>query len=207
MTDLELRIDGAGPDRIVLAHGAGAPMDSPFLESVARGLVARGIEVVRFEFSYRRARRAGGRRGPPDPERALRAEWLEVIGRLGGATGLVIGGKSLGGRIASLVADDCSPRGLVCLGYPFHPAGQPERLRTAHLVGLRTPTLIVQGERDALGSRSEIAGYALSSAIRLVFLEDGDHSFEPRVRSGRTHADNLDQATGAVAAFIRALGR
>ncbi len=205
MDELELRIDGTGPDRMVLAHGAGAPMDSPFLEAIARGLAGRAIQVVRFEFPYMRARRTSGRRGPPDPERALRAAWLEVIERLGGARGLVIGGKSLGGRIASLVADEVEARGLVCLGYPFHPAAQPARLRTAHLATSRTPTLIVQGERDALGSRDEIARYALSSAIRLEFLLDGDHSFEPRARSGRTHADNLGQAIDAVAAFIHAL--
>jgi predicted alpha/beta-hydrolase family hydrolase len=182
-------------------------MDSPFLETVAAGLAARAVQVVRFEFPYMRARRARGRPGPPDPERVLRATWLDVIERLGGAAGLVIGGKSLGGRMASLVADEVGARGLVCLGYPFHPPARPERLRTAHLGALGTPTLIVQGERDALGSRAEIARYALSPSIRLVFLEDGDHSFAPRTRSGRTHADNLDQAIDAVAAFIRALGR
>jgi len=205
MSDLELRIDGAGPDRLVLAHGAGAPMDSPFLETVACGVAAHGVQVVRFEFPYMRARRATGRRGPPDPERVLRAAWIEVIERLGGSPGLVLGGKSLGGRIASLIAADVGPRGLVCLGYPFHPAGRPERLRTAHLAGLGTPTLIVQGERDALGSRDEIARYVLSPAIRLEFLADGDHSFEPRARSGRTTTDNLRQAIAALVAFIRGL--
>jgi predicted alpha/beta-hydrolase family hydrolase len=207
VSDVELRIDGHGPDRLVLAHGAGAPMDSPFLTTMAEGLAARSIQVARFEFPYMRARGARGRRGPPDPERVLRATWHDVIERLGGGAGLVIGGKSLGGRMASLVADEAGVRGLVCLGYPFHPAGRPERLRTAHRAALRTPTLIVQGERDALGTRAEIAGYALSPTIRIVFVEDGDHSFAPRSRSGRSHAANLDRAVEAVAGFIHARAR
>jgi hypothetical protein len=205
MTDLDLRVDGEGDDRLVLAHGAGAPMDSPFLDAVARGVARHGIRVVRFEFPYMRARRITGRRGPPDREPVLRARWLEVIEHLGGGAGLVIGGKSLGGRIASMVADEVDARGLVCLGYPFHPPGQPGRLRTAHLAGLRTRTLIVQGERDALGSREEIRGYALSRSIRVEFLPDGDHSFAARARSGATTAQNLERAIDSVVSFIRAL--
>jgi uncharacterized protein len=197
-----MRIDGDGPDRLVLAHGAGAPMDSPFLDKMAKGLAARGIQVVRFEFPYMRARRNGGRRGAPDPAPVLERTWREVIEHLGGGPSLVIGGKSLGGRIASMIADDVGARGLVCLGYPFHPAGQPARLRTAHLAQLATPTLIVQGERDALGSAGEIAGYKLAPTIRVLILEDGDHSFAPRVRSGRTAAEHLERAIDAVAAFI-----
>ena len=176
---------------IVLAHGAGAPMDSPFLEAVAQGLAERGLRVVRFEFPYMRRRRAAGTRRPPDPAPVLRGAWLEVVERLGGGPRLVIGGKSLGGRMASMIADDVGARGLVCLGYPFHPPGQPDRLRTAHLEALRTPTLIVQGTRDALGSREEISSYRLSPGIRIEYLEDGDHSFRPRAGSGRAEAQNL----------------
>ena len=112
----------------------------------------------------------------------------------------------MGGRIASMIADAQGVRGLVCLGYPFHPPGKPDRLRVAHLADLRTPTLIVQGTRDTLGRRDEVEGYDLSPAIRVVFLEDGDHSFKPRVRSGRTEAQNLDAAIVALAAFLAAQG-
>jgi predicted alpha/beta-hydrolase family hydrolase len=143
----------AGP-AVALAHGAGAPMDSPFMNTIAAGLGAAGIRVARFEFPYMRRPRETGERRPPDREPALRQAWLEAIAALGGAERLVIGGKSMGGRMASLVADEAAVRGLVCLGYPFHPPGQPDRLRTAHLRELRTPTLIVQGTRDALGSRA-----------------------------------------------------
>jgi len=152
----------------------------------------------------RRRRDEGGRR-PPDRPAVLENSFRSVVERLGPARRLVIGGKSLGGRMASTIADDVGARGLVCLGYPFHPPGKPDRLRTAHLAGLTTPTLFVQGTRDALGNREEIGGYELSPAIRVAFLEDGDHSFKPRVRSGRSLEQNLDEAVEAVAAFVRSL--
>ena len=87
-------------------------------------------------------------------------------------------------------------RGLICLGYPFHPTGRPEQLRVAHLAALRTPTLIVQGERDAFGKPDEVASYALSDAIRVEWLPDGDHSFVPRRASGRTLRENYETGRG-----------
>ena len=202
----DLLIDGsAGASTIVLAHGAGAPMDSPFMQRIAIDLAGRGFRVVRFEFDYMHARRAGAGRRPPDRAPRLRERWLQVLERVGNAAELVIGGKSMGGRIASMLADEVGARGLVLLGYPFHPPGRPERLRTAHLAGLQTPTLIVQGTRDALGSRDEIAGYELSPQIRLAFIEDGDHSLKPRVRSGHTLDESLERAVAEIADFVRAL--
>jgi predicted alpha/beta-hydrolase family hydrolase len=189
---------------VVLAHGAGAPMDSPFMETIADGLAEHGLRVIRFEFPYMQRRRAEGSKPPPDREPALRDSWLSVIEELGGADRLVIGGKSMGGRIASLVADEVRPAGLVCLGYPFHPPGRTDRLRVAHLAVLRTPTLILQGTRDRLGSREEIGTYELSRNIRVEYLEDGDHSFRPRVRSGRTLERNLARAVERVAWFAAA---
>jgi len=115
----------------------------------------------------------------------------------------VIGGKSMGGRIASIVADKVGARGLVCLGYPFHPAGKPDALRVAHLEKLKTKTLILQGTRDTLGSKQDIAGYTLSPAIKVVFLEDGDHSFKPRKSSGRTYEQNFQEAVQAIAGFCQ----
>jgi predicted alpha/beta-hydrolase family hydrolase len=117
--------------------------------------------------------------------------WRDTISELGDAGRLVIGGKSLGGRIASMIADETGVRGLVCLGYPFHPPGKPEQTRTRDLERLRTPALILQGDRDPFGRPEEVSKYELSRAIRVEWLEDGDHSFEPRVRSGRTEAENL----------------
>ena len=179
-------------------------MDSAFMEKMARGLSSRDIRVVRFEFPYMQRRRQDGSRRAPDRQAVLVDRWCHVVDRLGGGAELVIGGKSMGGRIASMVADRVGARGLVCLGYPFHPPGKPDRLRVAHLEQLGTPTLIVQGTRDALGNREEIERYELSGSIRLLFLEDGDHSFKPRVRSGLTLEQNLQQAIDAVAQFVHA---
>lgn len=190
---------------VALAHGAGAPMDSPFMNRVAAGLAARGLRVARFEFPYMARRREGGKRGAPDREPVLRAAWHDVVARLGGGPRIVVGGKSMGGRIASMIADEIGARGLVCLGYPFHPPGQPDRLRTAHLAGLRTKALIVQGTRDAFGAREDVAGYDLSPSIRLHWIEDGDHSFKPPAKSGRTEKQNVEEAIAAVAEFVAGL--
>jgi uncharacterized protein len=190
---------------VVLAHGAGAPMDSPFMNILAAGLGAAGLRAARFEFPYMRRRRETGHRGAPDREPALRAAWRETIEELGGGERLVIGGKSMGGRMASLVADEMKVRGLVCLGYPFHPPDKPDRLRTSHLHDLRTPTLIVQGTRDPFGTPEEVAGYDLSPAIRVLWLEDGDHSFKPRASSGHKEKEHLAAAVEAVVGFVRGL--
>jgi predicted alpha/beta-hydrolase family hydrolase len=197
-----------GPDRpaLVLAHGAGAPMDSGFLEFFAERLAQSGVAIARFEFPYMAARRHGERRGP-DRAPVLLETWREVIAAIDAEgisrRALFIGGKSMGGRIASMVADDEGVLGLVCLGYPFHPPGKPAQTRVTHLESLQTPALIVQGERDKLGSREEVAGYRLSRAINVHWLTDGDHSFKPRKSSGRTERQNWDEGAAAVAAFLR----
>ncbi len=205
----DLLFDGPddAPLTVVLAHGAGAPMNTPFLNEVARGLAADGFRVARFEFPYMRARReeTGRRGGAPDREPILRNAWKDVVAELGGGGKLVIGGKSMGGRIASMVADEVGARGLVCLGYPFHPPGRPEKLRTAHLETLSTPALIVQGTRDAFGTKEDVAGYRLSPAIRVTWLEDGDHSWKPRASSGRTEAQNMAEGISAVREFLATL--
>jgi uncharacterized protein len=198
----EFLTDGPeGAPLVALAHGAGAPMDSPFLATVAAGLAARGLRVLRFEFPYMAARRRGERR-PPDREPVLRATWAAVADELGGAARVVFAGKSLGGRIASLVADELGARAVVAFGYPFHPPQEPAKLRTAHLAELTTPMLILQGTRDPFGGREEVADYRLSPAIELHWLEDGDHSFVPRLRSGHTEAEHLAAAVAAAAEFI-----
>ncbi|HXU29834.1 MAG TPA: alpha/beta family hydrolase [Thermoanaerobaculia bacterium] len=200
-----------GPDdasvTLILAHGSGAPMDSPFLEKFAQGLAEREIRVARFEFPYMHARREGGRGGPPDRTPVLLESWRAAYAAVQaeGAGRVAIGGKSLGGRMASLIADEVGAAGLVCLGYPFHPPGQPQKLRTAHLEALRTPTLIVQGTRDPFGTPEDVAGYALSSAIRIEWLESGEHSWKPLARSGRTEALNMEQGIEATVGFLNAL--
>ena len=188
----------------LFGHGAGAPMDSTFMARVAEGLGSRGVRVVRFEFPYMAKRRTEGRRGAPDREPVLRARWTELVEKFGGGPRVAVGGKSMGGRIASMIADEVGARALVCFGYPFHPPGQPAKLRTAHLQTLRTPALILQGTRDAFGGRDEVAGYGLSPEIRVEWIEEGDHSFKPSARSGRTEKENVEQAIAAAAEFVLA---
>ena len=197
--------DGTGGPGLILAHGAGAAMDSEFMNVVCQGLAEQGVKVFRFEFPYMAERRETGKRKLPSPQSRLLQTWREVIDQVGSAERLVIGGKSMGGRMASLLADEIGVRGLVCLGYPFHPSGKPEQLRTAHLQQVTTPTLIVQGKRDSLGSRVDVSGYGIDPGIRFVWMPDGDHSFKPRVKSGRTLEENLAVCVETVARFVYGL--
>lgn len=198
---------GACHATLILAHGAGAPMDSEFMQQVSQLLVERGIAVVRFEFAYMAARRNDGKRRPPNPQTQLLEQWRSIYAEIRRqAQGpVVIGGKSMGGRMASLLVDELGAAGLVCLGYPFYAPGKPEKPRTAHLAGLQTRTLIVQGERDALGDRQAVEGYDLSPAISLKWLEAADHDLKPLKRSGFTHLQHLESAADEMASFINAL--
>ena len=175
----------------LFAHGAGGGMSSPFMTAVARGLEARGIDVVRFEFPYMQARRR-----VPDREPVLLQAWRDAVAKHGGGAAVAIGGKSMGGRMASMVADELDVRALVCFGYPFHPPGKPEKLRTAHLATLRTPALIVQGERDPFGTKSDVAGYELSPSIEIAWLAGADHSYRPR------ETENIARAVELATGFI-----
>ncbi|RWU20845.1 alpha/beta hydrolase [Pseudomonas alkylphenolica] len=197
--------DGAPSGCLILAHGAGAPMDSPFMEDMAQRLAAQGLGVLRFEFEYMARRRIDGGKRPPNPQARLLECWREVYRQVRPlVTGtLAIGGKSMGGRMASLLADELGADALVCLGYPFYAAGKPEKPRVAHLAELNTPTLIIQGERDALGDRQTVEGYALSPAIELCWLQAGDHDLKPLKASGFTHADHLATAAQRIVAFLR----
>jgi predicted alpha/beta-hydrolase family hydrolase len=191
---------------VILAHGAGAAMDTPFMETISEGLASQGQRVIRFEFPYMRAMREDGRRRPPNPQKALIESWMQIIEKIGNPEDLVIGGKSMGGRIASMVADEAEVRGLICLGYPFHaPGKQMTANRIAHLEHMRTPCLIVQGERDPFGQREEIGSLRLSKSVQLVFLDDGDHSYKPRVKSGTTLQENLHAAARSIHQFCAGL--
>ncbi|MGE0766581.1 MAG: alpha/beta family hydrolase [Hyphomicrobiaceae bacterium] len=194
---------------ILLAHGAGAGMESPFLARTTELLVERGLRVARFEFGYMAARRTGGKRRPAPKAETLIPEYRAAVEAVfsGNWRGrLAIGGKSMGGRIASMVADELHGEGkadaLVCLGYPFHPPGMPEKTRTAHLLTLTCPALMVQGERDPFGSRSEVGGYELARGIDIAWIDDGDHDLGPRGASGFTRKGNLIAAADAIVAFL-----
>jgi predicted alpha/beta-hydrolase family hydrolase len=191
---------------LLLAHGAGAPMDSASMNATAKALAAANIRVARFEFGYMAAGRTGTRRPPPRAESVM-PEYIAAVDDLGPTPGpLLIGGKSMGGRVASMVADALFDAkriaGLVCLGYPFHPPEKPTQLRTAHLKGLKTPALIVQGTRDQFGVPDEVKTYDLSPSIELLWLEDGDHDLKPRkALSGFTTAQHLKTLADGVHAF------
>ncbi len=195
-----------GPDKpkrsILLAHGAGAPMDSPAMTAIAKSLAEVGFRVARFEFDYMASRRTSSGRKPPPRAETLKPEYVAAIAALKARGPLIIGGKSMGGRVASMIADERHTAGLLCLGYPFHPVGKPTQLRTAHLAELKTPTLIVQGTRDPFGTSDEAATYKLSKAIKILWLEDGDHDLRPRKAvSGFSMADHLKTMAEATAAW------
>jgi uncharacterized protein len=187
-------------------------MDSTSMTAAAQALVAAGLHIVRFEFDYMARRRSQGGRNPPPRAETLVPEYRSVVAALSVDGPLIIGGKSMGGRVASLVADELyaagSIAGLLCLGYPFHPSGKPAQLRTAHLRSLQTPTLICQGTRDPLGTREEVADYALSPMIEILWLEDGDHDLKPRKRvTGLTAGNHLRTVGEAVAGWARRILR
>lgn len=195
------------PATVLLAHGAGAPMDSGTMTAAAHALAATGLRVVRFEFAYMAARRTGAGAKPPPRAETLVPSFRAVVAALDATGPLVIGGKSMGGRVASMAVDDLRAEGraagLLCLGYPFHPPGKPESLRTAHLAGLASPAFICQGTRDPFGSREEVTGYTLSPSIELFWLEDGDHDLKPRKSvTGLTPATHLASVASRVRAWV-----
>ncbi len=195
---------------LLLAHGAGAPMDSDFMNAMAEGIARSGINVARFEFPYMQRRREEERKLPPDRAPKLLAHFQKVIAQAE-TLGLPIwlAGKSMGGRMASMLAadNDLRPRsvqGVVALGYPFHPPGKPEKTRTQHLATINMPMLICQGTRDPFGKPDEVASYGLPDCVRLHWLEGGDHDFKPLKRSGRTQGDLIREAAEQLGAFILA---
>jgi predicted alpha/beta-hydrolase family hydrolase len=201
-------VDGpdAAPATLLLAHGAGAPMDSPFLQTIATGLAERGWRVLRFEFPYMAQARRLGQRRAPDRQPVLLQSWRDQVARAADHGPLFIGGKSMGGRMASLVLDELAAANPVlaclCFGYPFHPPGKPDALRIEHLQCLRYPCLVLQGERDTFGRRAEVEAYALSPAVQVQWIADGDHSFKPTKRSGFSESGNLQQAIAAADQFM-----
>ncbi|WP_296182857.1 alpha/beta family hydrolase [Pseudomonas sp. UBA1879] len=186
---------------LILAHGAGAPMDSAFMDDIANRLATLGIGVLRFEFPYMAQRRIDGGKRPPNPQPKLLEKWREVYTAVREQVSgtLAIGGKSMGGRMASLLADELHADALICLGYPFYAASKPEKPRVAHLAELKTPTLIVQGERDALGNRQAVEGYTLSSAIHIHWLPTANHDLKPLKTAGVSEEACLQAAAEQIA--------
>jgi hypothetical protein len=192
---------------LVLAHGAGAGQQSRFMVETARALAQRGVTVATFDFPYMSKGRSA-----PDKAPVLEASWRDAIAAARSHAAfarlrLFIGGKSMGGRIASHVAaqgiDDLA--GLVYLGYPLHPPGRPEQRRDKHLPDIREPMLFVQGTRDEFGTSAEIRDLLprLNPQASLFEVADGDHSFKIRAKiAGRPQQTAIDEIYDAVAAFI-----
>lgn len=187
----------------VFAHGAGAGQNSEFMQLMAKGIVEHEINVVRFNFAYMQLAQESGKRRPPDRADKLLSQFTELLNQIDNSLPIFIGGKSMGGRIASMLLEESTAEGCVCMGYPFHPPGKPEKLRTQHLLSINKPLLILQGERDTFGKREEIASFNLSQQIQVSYLADGDHSFKPRKASGHNIEANLHKAIEHSAAFIR----
>ncbi|WP_421868734.1 alpha/beta family hydrolase [Motiliproteus sp.] len=201
--------------QLLLAHGAGAGMEHEFMQAIAEGLAARGIRVIRFEFPYMHRRRVDGKKRPPDRMPKLldsyQRRFEQQLSQLPAGSRLFIGGKSMGGRVASMLPaqlveqqpDGATlPAGVICLGFPFHPPGKPDNYRGEHLASTPCPTLIVQGERDTFGTRQELESYNLGDRVEVSVLEDGDHSFKPRKASGTTLERNLEQAIETMVTFF-----
>ncbi|WDE10461.1 alpha/beta family hydrolase [Thalassomonas haliotis] len=192
---------------VILAHGAGADMDHGFMEKLTALLNSRQINVLRFNFPYMDKRRVDGKRYPPDRMPKLLDCYSEVLKLQAGSLPLFLAGKSMGSRVGAtlageILAEDKLVKGVICLGYPFHPQKKPQKLRLEPLQQTLLPTLILQGERDALGSKDEIAGYDLSELCQLVFLADGDHDLKPRVKSGFSHEQHMQSAVDEIVRFI-----
>jgi uncharacterized protein len=197
---------------IVLAHGAGAGMTHPFLVGCASGLAARGLDAVTFNFPYME-RRAKAPNPAPQLEACYRALIATLAGR-GWLEGrrLVIGGKSMGGRMATMVAAGAEPvahpiAGVVALGYPLHPPGRPQQLRVAHLASIRPPLLVVQGTRDDFGSPDELAPHLapLGGRATIHGVENGDHSFKVTGLPKGAQPGVLEGILDTVAAWCRGL--
>ncbi|OLO02869.1 dienelactone hydrolase [Salinicola socius] len=188
--------------RLILCHGAGAGHDSEFLARLRRGLAARGIQVVAVEFGYMTTMRREGRRRPPPRIETLvteLAEWQRTLLTLDGETPLWLGGKSMGGRVASLLATQTEVAGLVLCGYPFHPPGKPTRLRLDHWSRIACPLLLFQGTRDPFGRRDEVEGYDFPAQVECHFMEGGDHDWQAPKRHLQTQSTLIDEAVGHVA--------
>lgn len=195
-------IDGAENNKtFVFAHGAGAGMDHDFMDSVAKGLAGKGIRVVRFNFPYMIKRAEDGKRRPPDRAPKLLAAYQAIIDAEESER-IVIGGKSMGGRMASHLSELDKVAAVACLGFPFHPPGKPENYKGEHLAELDRPCLILQGERDTFGKKEEFSGFELSQSIRVEFIPDGDHSFKPRKSSGYTEQQNIELTVEKLSQFI-----
>nr|WP_283103708.1 alpha/beta fold hydrolase [Shewanella gelidii] len=197
-------IDGCGDTVVVFAHGAGANMHHEFMTTMASGLSKAGFQVVRFNFPYMQANAKDGKRRPPDRAPKLVAHFdaqLQALKAELQPKRVVLMGKSMGGRMAAILAADTTVDAVICLGYPFAPKPESEP-RIEPIEQNHAPMLIVQGDRDKFGTRDQIRAWPIPSRVQFEWLNDGDHSFKPRKVSGATLAGNMSQAISACIQFI-----
>ena len=221
---MDIIIDGPkdGP-LCIFAHGAGAPMDSDFMNDFTLALIGQGIRVVRFEFPYMQERRLNGTKRPPNRQPELLERFNAVIEHL--AEPCVVIGKSMGGRMASILAAASGQlesegstlgelsmskqyiKGVCAVGYPFHPQGKPQKLRVEHLLDITVPMSIIQGTRDALGNKEEVSQLfrekRIPPSVSFLWLDDGDHDLKPRKKRGLTHQQHKQEAAEYCASFIK----
>lgn len=198
-------IDDCNPRKkytLLLAHGAGASAQSEFMQQIKTLLEQQSIQVVRLNFPYMEKSIQDGKRRPPDRMPKLLTEFHSLIKQLN-CNALWLGGKSMGGRVATMSTELPEVKGSIALGYPFHPPGKPDNLRTEHLKTMSKPCFIVQGERDPFGKKEEVESYHLSTNVELSWIPDGDHSLKPRKKSGHTEEENLQLAAKQIASFIK----
>ncbi|MGX5174359.1 alpha/beta family hydrolase [Aliikangiella sp. IMCC44653] len=208
----------------LFAHGAGADKDSDWMLALESRLVQAKLPVIRFNFPYMQQRLIDGKRRPPDRQPKLLKAFADEVLKIPLDKKVIIGGKSMGGRMATLLIDQAVKEvvseheqpilikeqlarivGVVCMGFPFHPPKKQDKYRGEHLRDFVCPTLILQGERDSFGNRLEVSDYPLSAQVKVEWLADGDHSFKPRVKSGSCLADNQDTAAQSIINFINSL--
>lgn len=202
MTDILFDGPEDGPV-FLFAHGAGAGMDHDFMQDIAARLALKGVRVARFNFPYMEKRAIDGKKRPPDRAPKLLEAMSAVIEQLADNQSIVIGGKSMGGRMASLLSEHPNVKSIACLGFPFHPPGKPENYKGAHLASVDKPCLIIQGERDTFGKFEEFEHFEFSPQVAVTFIPDGDHSFKPRKSSGFTEDQNRQLAVDRLALFVK----
>lgn len=191
----------------LLAHGAGYGMATPFMETIAKGLTGAGVRVVRFHFPYMEQGLRSGVQKAPNGGRILRQSFSDVIRHCVEhekvpCKKIIIGGKAMGARVASMIADENQVAGVICFGFPFHPPRKPKLSRFEHLKTIQTPTLICQGERDPKGRLEEVQQLKLSKSVQLHWLAEGDNEFKTRTNSIQAHEENMRDAIQASNKFV-----
>ncbi|WP_372740022.1 alpha/beta family hydrolase [Neptunomonas sp.] len=189
--------------RVIFAHGAGAGMESDFMKMVSRYLAERGLQVIRFEFPYMKQRRIDGKKRPPDRADKLVTAFKDTIEQFAGDVPIYLAGKSMGGRIATMILQSSDAQACFVFGYPFHPVGKLLTTRTDHFWLLSKPVYVFQGERDPMGCKDEVAQYSLPPTVQIRWLPDGNHDLKPRKVSGFTQQEHIHSALDEMLMLIK----